>query len=41
MKSRTELGPGDVVFRAKAFEEAGANVIFLITTADYPYDRYL
>lgn len=41
MKSRIELSLEEVVFRAKAFEEAGANAIFLMTTADFPYDRYL
>lgn len=30
-----------VVTRARAFEDAGANAIFLMTTADYPFEQYL
>jgi len=41
IKSPTEFGLEEVVLRAKAFEDAGANAIFLMTTADYPLDRYL
>jgi len=40
-KRRVELSLEEVVKRAKAFEEAGANAIFLMTTADYPFDRFL
>ncbi len=40
-KSRLEFSLEDVVRRAKAFEDAGANAIFLMTTADYPFDRYI
>ena len=39
--SRTEFRLDEVVLRAKAFEDAGANAIFLMTTADYPFHRYL
>jgi len=41
IKSRMEFSLEEVVLRAKAFEAAGANAIFLMTTADYPYDRYI
>jgi len=41
MPSRAELSLEEVVSRAKAFEETGANAIFLMTTADYPFDCYL
>ena len=41
IKSSVEFSPGEVAARAKAFEEAGANAIFLMTTADYPFDRYV
>ena len=41
IKSSVEFSPEEVVSRAKAFEEAGANAIFLMTTADYPFDRYV
>jgi len=41
IKSRMELSLEQVVLRAKAFEDAGANAIFLMTTADYPYERYI
>ncbi len=39
-KERVELDSEEVVARAKVFEEAGANAIFLMITADYPFDRY-
>ncbi|MDQ0285259.1 biotin synthase [Desulfofundulus luciae] len=39
--SRVELSLEEVVSRAKAFEDAGANAIFLMTTADYPFGRFL
>jgi biotin synthase len=41
IKSKVEFSVDEVVARAKAFEEAGANAIFLMTTADYPFDRYV
>jgi len=41
IRSPRELGPDEVVLRVKAFEEAGANGIFLMTTADYPFDRFI
>jgi biotin synthase len=31
----------EVVARAKSLEDDGANAIFLMTTADYPFDRYV
>ena len=40
-KSSVEFNPEEVVARAKAFEDAGTNPIFLMTTADYPFDRYI
>lgn len=36
-----ELSLQEVVRRAKAFENAGANAIFLMSTADYPFDRFI
>lgn len=41
IKSPIEFSLEEVVLRAKAFEDAGANAIFLMTTADYPFDRYI
>ncbi len=38
---RLEFSIEEVVARSKAFETAGANAIFLMTTADYPFDKYL
>lgn len=38
---RLEFSIEEVVDRVKAFENAGANAIFLMTTADYPFDKYL
>ncbi|MCQ5375873.1 MAG: hypothetical protein NO474_04670 [Methanomassiliicoccales archaeon] len=36
-----ELTEDEVVRRAKNFENAGANAIFLMTTADYEFSRFL
>jgi len=41
MNSRAEFTLDEVVNRAKAFEDAGANAIFLMTTADYPYEHFI
>ncbi len=41
VKSPAEFSLEEVVARVKAFEDAGANAIFLMTTADYPFDRYI
>ncbi len=41
IKSRMEFSLEEVVLRAKAFEDAGANAIFLMSTADYSYERYV
>ncbi len=41
IKSPRELGLEEVVLRVKAFEDAGVNGIFLMTTADYPFDRFI
>ncbi len=41
IKSPRELSLEEVVIRVKAFEDAGANGIFLMTTADYPFDRFI
>ncbi|TRZ52905.1 MAG: radical SAM protein [Dehalococcoidia bacterium] len=41
VKSPLEFSLEEVVTRAKAFEEAGANAIFLMTTADYPFDQFI
>ncbi len=41
IKSPVEFSLEEVVARAKAFEDAGANAISLMTTADYPFDRYI
>ncbi len=40
IKSPGELSREEVVLRVKAFEDAGANGIFLMTTADYPFERF-
>jgi biotin synthase len=41
VESRAELSLEEVVANAKAFEDVGANAIFLMITADYPFDRYI
>ena len=41
VKSPMEFSLDEIVSRAKAFEDAGANAIFLMTTADYPFDHYI
>lgn len=39
--SPVEFTLEQVESRAKAFEDAGANAIFLMTTADYPFQKYI
>jgi biotin synthase len=39
--SPLEFDAQEVVARAKAFEASGANAVFLMTTADYPFDRFI
>jgi len=41
VESPVELSLEEVVARAKSLEDDGANAIFLMTTADYPFDRYI
>jgi biotin synthase len=41
IQSPTELSLEEVVANAKSLEADGANAIFLMTTADYPFDRYV
>lgn len=41
IKEPLELSPDQVVFRAKEFEKAGANAILLMTTANYPFEKYV
>jgi len=41
IKSPAEFDADEVVARAKAFEKAGANAIFLMTTANYPFDLFI
>ena len=41
IKSPIEFSLEEVVRRAKAFEDAGANAIGLMTTANYPFDRFI
>jgi biotin synthase len=41
VKSPIEFTLEEVVSRAKSLEDEGANAIFLMTTADYPFDRYV
>ncbi len=36
-----ELSAEQVVFRAKEFEKAGANAVLLMTTANYPFEKYI
>lgn len=40
-EKRREFSAEKVVVRAKSFEDAGANAIFLMTTADYPFSQYI
>ena len=41
VESPTELTLEEVAAKAKSSEDDGANAIFLMTTADYPFDRYI
>jgi len=41
IESALEFDVEEVVSRAKDFEAGGANAIFLMTTANYPFDRYI
>ena len=41
VKSPIEFTLEEVVSKAKSLEDEGANAIFLMTTADYPLDRYV
>ncbi len=41
VNSPVEFTLEQVVLRAKSLEDEGANAIFLMTTADYPFDRYI
>jgi biotin synthase len=41
VKDPMELSIDQVVFRAREFEKAGANNIFLMTTANYPFGKFL
>ncbi len=41
IKAPLEFSVEEVANRAKAFADAGANAIFLMTSADYPFDRFL
>ncbi len=41
VKEPMELSVDQVVFRAREFEKAGANNIFLMTTANYPFEKFL
>ena len=41
VKSPVEFTLEEVVSKAKSLEDEGANAIFLMTTADYPFDRYI
>ncbi len=41
IKEPMELSPEQVVFRAQELERAGANNIFLMTTANYPFEKFI
>jgi len=41
VESPLELDVQELVTRAREFETAGANAIFLMATADYPFDRFI
>lgn len=36
-----ELSVDQVVFRAREFEKAGANAVLLMSTANYPFEKYI
>lgn len=38
---RTELSEAEILDRAKVFQAEGANAVFLMTTADYKFERFL
>jgi biotin synthase len=40
-KERSELPLGEVLERAQGFEADGANAVFLMSTADYPFTKFL
>jgi biotin synthase len=37
----SELTPEDAVAHARRFESDGANAVFMMTTAHYPFERFL
>jgi biotin synthase len=41
VESPSELSLQEVVETAESFEDEGANAVFLMTTADYPFDRFI
>ena len=41
VQSPVEFSAEEVVARAKGFEHAGANAIYLMATADYPFHRFI
>jgi biotin synthase len=41
IETRAELGREEIVTAAKSLEDNGVNAIFMMTTADYPIDRYI
>jgi biotin synthase len=36
-----ELSADEAAFRAQQFEQDGANAVYLMTTADYPFDQFI
>jgi len=40
-KERTELTPGQAVAYARQFEAAGASAVFMMSTAQYPFERFI
>jgi biotin synthase len=39
--TRTEIGIGEAVTAARRFEKDGANAVFIMSTADYPFAKFL
>jgi len=38
---RTEISADEAVMKAKQFETDGANAVFVMSTADYPFDKFI
>ena len=40
-KERIEISANEAIEKAKQFETDGANAVFVMSTADYPFERFI